>query len=60
VPDSVPVHVISRPGAPFLGIGEAGMGAVPAAIANALFDATGVRLRDLPLTASEVRAAMLE
>ena len=59
VPKRVEVHVINRPGAPFLGTGEAGMGPTPAAIANALFDATGLRLRDLPLTAATVKAAML-
>jgi nicotinate dehydrogenase subunit B len=57
-PDSVDVHVINRPGEPFLGAGEAGMGPVPAAIANALRHATGVRLRDLPFTAEIVRAAI--
>jgi CO/xanthine dehydrogenase Mo-binding subunit len=59
VPDTVEVHVINRPGAPFLGTGEAGMGPAAAAIANAVADATGVRLRDLPLTADKVKAAML-
>ncbi len=59
VPDSVEVHVINRPGAPFLGTGEAAIGPTAAAIANALVDATGVRLRDLPLTADKVKAAML-
>ena len=32
------------------GIGEIGITGVPAAIANAIFHATGQRLRDLPLT----------
>ncbi|TPW30463.1 xanthine dehydrogenase family protein molybdopterin-binding subunit [Pararhizobium mangrovi] len=59
VPDSVEVHVIDRPGAPFLGTGEAGMGPTPAAIANALYDATGLRMRDLPFHAEAVRTAML-
>jgi nicotinate dehydrogenase subunit B len=59
VPDSVDVHVINRPGAPFLGTGEAGIGPTPAAIANALADATGLRLRDLPLTAAKVKQALL-
>ena len=59
VPDSVDVHVVNRPGTPFLGTGEAGMGPTPAAIANALADATGLRLRDLPLSAETVRRAML-
>jgi nicotinate dehydrogenase subunit B len=51
-PESVEVHVIPRPGQPFLGTGEAGQGPMAAAIANALRDATGVRLRDLPLSAT--------
>ena len=59
VPDSVDVHVINRPGTPFLGTGEAGMGPTPAAIANALANATGLRLRDLPLTAAKVKQALL-
>jgi nicotinate dehydrogenase subunit B len=59
VPETVEVHVINRPGAPFLGTGEAGMGPIAAAIANALVDAAGVRLRDLPFTADKVKAAML-
>lgn len=60
VPDSVDVYVINRPGAPFLGTGEAGMGPTAAAIANAVADATGARLRDLPLTADKVKVAMLK
>ena len=60
VPESVDVHVINRPDKPFLGNGEAGMGPTPAAIANALADATGLRLRNLPLTAEKVKQAMLE
>lgn len=59
MPDSVEVYVINRLGAPFLGTGEAGMGPIAAAIANGLVDATGVRLRDLPLTADKVKTAML-
>ncbi len=35
------------------------MGPTSAAIANALVDATGVRLRELPLSADKVKAAML-
>lgn len=49
VPESVAVHVINRPGAPFLGTGECGQGPASAAIANAVADATGLRLRDMPL-----------
>jgi nicotinate dehydrogenase subunit B len=58
VPDSVDVHVIDRPDQPFLGTGEAGQGPTSAAIANALARATGVRVRDLPLTPERVKAAI--
>ncbi|GAC1338779.1 MAG: xanthine dehydrogenase family protein molybdopterin-binding subunit [Acetobacteraceae bacterium] len=56
-PASVEVHVVSQPGKPFLGTGEAGQGPTAAAIANALFDATGQRLRDLPFTPAVIARA---
>lgn len=43
---------------PWLGAGEASLGPTAAAIANALFDALGVRVRDLPLTPERIIAAM--
>jgi CO/xanthine dehydrogenase Mo-binding subunit len=43
---------------PSLGAGEAAQGPTAAAIANALHDALGVRVRDLPLTAERIVAAM--
>lgn len=49
--------LLDRPGAPILGAGEATQGPTPAAIANALFHATGLRLRDLPLSPERLRAA---
>ena len=58
VPDSIEVAVIDRPGSPFLGTGEAAQGPAAAAIANAIADAAGVRLRDLPITAAQVKAAI--
>jgi CO/xanthine dehydrogenase Mo-binding subunit len=58
VPDSVAVHIINRPGQPFLGSGETGQGPAAASIANAIADATGKRLRDLPLTRKRIRDAM--
>jgi len=58
MPDSVDVEVIDRPGAPFLGTGEAAQGPTAAAIANAIADATGVRLRELPLTRQRIKAAI--
>ncbi|NLU70999.1 xanthine dehydrogenase family protein molybdopterin-binding subunit [Streptomyces sp. HNM0574] len=40
------------------GIGEIGIVGSPAAVANAVFNATGVRLRDLPLTPEKVLEGM--
>jgi CO/xanthine dehydrogenase Mo-binding subunit len=58
LPDLVNVHVINRPGAPFLGTGEAAQGPTAAALANAFADATGVRLREIPFTRERVKAAL--
>lgn len=58
VPDSVEVQLIDRPGMPFLGSGEAGQGPASAAVANAIADATGHRLRDLPLSRERIKAAI--
>ena len=48
VPESVEVHIVDRPGEPYLGSGECGQGPAAAAIGNAFANATGERLRDLP------------
>jgi CO/xanthine dehydrogenase Mo-binding subunit len=56
-PDVVPI-VVQRFDEPSTGAGEEVMGAATAAIANALFDATGVRLRQYPMTPERVRAAL--
>jgi nicotinate dehydrogenase subunit B len=58
VPDSVEVHIINRPGQPFLGSGETGQGPAAASIANAIADATGKRLRNLPLTRKRIKDAI--
>jgi CO/xanthine dehydrogenase Mo-binding subunit len=58
VPEMVEVHVIDRPGQPFLGTGEAAQGPTAAALANAIAGAAGIRLRDIPLTAAKVKAAI--
>ena len=58
VPDRIDVNVISRPGQPFLGTGEAAQGPAAAALANAVADATGVRIRELPFTPERVKAAL--
>ncbi len=54
----IEVVLINRPGAPFLGTGEASQGPTGAALANAVHDATGVRFRRLPLTPERVRAGL--
>jgi CO/xanthine dehydrogenase Mo-binding subunit len=58
MPDSIDVHIVDRPGQPFLGTGEASQGPAAAAIVNAVADATGVRFRDLPLSRERVRAVL--
>ena len=58
--DEVPeiqVTLLDRPELPPLGVGEAAQGPTAAAIANAVADATGARLRDLPFTPDKVAAA---
>jgi nicotinate dehydrogenase subunit B len=50
----VTVEVIDRPGEAPLGAGEAAQGPTAAAIGNAVFQATGVRVRDLPITADKI------
>lgn len=54
----VRVHVIDRPEEPPLGAGEAAQGPVAAALGNAVFDALGVRVRELPLTADTLLRAV--
>ncbi|MGG1948541.1 molybdopterin cofactor-binding domain-containing protein [Trinickia sp. NRRL B-1857] len=55
VPKRIDIHLIDRPGAPFLGAAEASMGPTAGALANALFDATGKRVRDMPLAGEKLR-----
>ncbi|MGB9117005.1 molybdopterin cofactor-binding domain-containing protein [Bradyrhizobium sp.] len=54
----VQVEVMSRPELEPVGAGEAAHGPVTAAIANAVFDALGVRVRNLPITRERLIAAM--
>jgi CO/xanthine dehydrogenase Mo-binding subunit len=56
-PNVTPV-VVQRLDQPSTGAGEEVMGSTGAAIANAFFDATGVRLRQYPMTPERVRAAL--
>jgi len=52
------IALIDRPTEPPLGAGEAATAPVGAALANAIFDATGARLRTAPFTPERVKAAM--
>jgi CO/xanthine dehydrogenase Mo-binding subunit len=54
----VTATVIQRPDKVPGGVGETGTPPVPASIANAFFDATGVRLRESPMTPARVRGAL--
>jgi nicotinate dehydrogenase subunit B len=56
-PEVTPV-VVQRLDEPSTGAGEEVMGATGAAIANALFDATGVRVHQYPMTPERVRVAL--
>ena len=56
-PEVIPV-VVQRLDEPSSGAGEEVMGATTAAIANAFYDATGVRLRQFPMTPDRVKAAL--
>ncbi|MFD2202212.1 xanthine dehydrogenase family protein molybdopterin-binding subunit [Shivajiella indica] len=49
----VDVYILNRPELPPLGAGEAAQGPVAAAIANAVFDGTGTRIRELPIKAEK-------
>jgi nicotinate dehydrogenase subunit B len=57
VPEIV-MDLIDRPALPPWGAGEPSAAVVPSAISNAVFDATGVRLRSIPYTPEKVKAAM--
>jgi nicotinate dehydrogenase subunit B len=54
----VEVTVINRPELPPLGAGEGTQGPTASAIANAVFNAIGARLRDLPFTRDKVISAL--
>jgi CO/xanthine dehydrogenase Mo-binding subunit len=56
---AVEVEVLQHADEPSVGAGEAAQGPTAAAIANAVRDAIGVRVRELPLTAERIAAATL-
>jgi nicotinate dehydrogenase subunit B len=52
--------LIDRPGEPPLGVGESAIVPSAGAIANAIYDATGLRLRRVPFTPNRVKLALAE
>ena len=57
-PGEVDVVLINHPELPPTGAGEPSIRPVAAAIANAIFDATGVRIRRVPFSPERVKAAL--
>ena len=50
--------LVDQPDAPASGAGETSITVVAAAIGNAIFDATGARVRQMPFTPERVKAAL--
>jgi nicotinate dehydrogenase subunit B len=59
-PEAPPVEIalINRPDQPPYGAGEAASAPVAAALANAVFDATGIRLRRVPFAAERMKTML--
>ncbi|MBI4469070.1 MAG: xanthine dehydrogenase family protein molybdopterin-binding subunit [Acidobacteria bacterium] len=55
---AVDVVLINRPTVESSGVGEPALNPIPAAIGNAIFDATGARLRQVPFTPERVKEAL--
>lgn len=58
MPDTIDIVLIDRPDQPPLGAGEPTCAVIPSAIASAVYDAVGIRLRTVPLTPDKVLAAL--
>ena len=54
----IDIVLLNRKDMPMLGSGEPSIVSVPAAIANAVFDAVDIRMREVPMTPERVLAAM--
>jgi nicotinate dehydrogenase subunit B len=59
VPEVV-IELLDRPREKPWGAGEPSAAVIPSAISNAVFDATGVRLRSVPFTPEKIKAALRE
>jgi len=57
-PEQVDVVLINHPDLPLTGAGEPSIRPVAAAIVNAIFDATGVRIRRVPFSPNRVKQAL--
>jgi CO/xanthine dehydrogenase Mo-binding subunit len=57
-PEAIEVALIDRPEVAPSGAGEPTIRVIPAAVANAFYDATGVRMRSVPLDPERVKAAL--
>jgi nicotinate dehydrogenase subunit B len=55
---TVEIVLLNRAGGPAMGAGESAITVVAAAIGNAIFDATGARIREVPFTPERLRAAL--
>ncbi len=56
---TVDIELLDHPELPSLGAGEATQGPTPAAIANAIYDATGLRIRQIPFTPERLKSTAL-
>ena len=57
-PETIEVVLVNHPEVMPTGAGEPTIRVIPAAVANAFFDATGVRMRKVPLTPERVKAVL--
>jgi CO/xanthine dehydrogenase Mo-binding subunit len=57
-PETIDVVLVNHPEVAPTGAGEPTIRVIPAAVANAFFDATGVRMRRVPLSPERVKAAL--
>ena len=55
---SITTVLLNQTGVPAMGAGETTITLAPAVIGNAIFDATGVRIRTVPFTPERVKAAL--
>lgn len=55
---AIDIVLVNRTDVPAIGAGETAITVVPAAIGNAIFDATGIRLREVPFTPGRIKAAL--